>query len=62
MNSGWVTNNPEAAKLLREIDAAYERSRKIARELPLAEKIGALRTAKGLRQAAYDALAERMGG
>ena len=62
MNSGWVTNSPEAAKCLREIDAAYERSRKVARELPMAQKVEALRTAKGLRQAAYDALAERMRG
>jgi hypothetical protein len=54
-----VTNNPEAARRLREIDAAYERARKAARDLPLAQKAEAYRVAKGLRDAAYAAFIER---
>jgi hypothetical protein len=49
----WITNNPEAAAKLRSIDNAYESARRAARNLPLAEKIIALRSAKSTRDEAY---------
>jgi hypothetical protein len=53
---GWLTNDPEAAKKLRKIDAEYERARAAASGLPLAEKVEAYRKAKEVRQKAYDQL------
>jgi len=43
---GWLTNDAEAATLLRAADAAYLEAREAARHLPLAKKIEALRAAK----------------
>lgn len=51
----WITNNPEAAKALQAADTAFDLAKAAASNLPLAEKVAALRTAKTQRQAAYDA-------
>jgi len=52
----WVTNNPKAARALRAADIAYERAKFMAIGLPLARKVEAIRAAKAVRQAAYDAI------
>jgi hypothetical protein len=52
---GWLTNDVEAATLLRAADAAYSEARLAAMRLPLAAKVEALRAAKHDLLAAYDA-------
>jgi hypothetical protein len=54
-DAGWVTNNPNAAKALKAADAKYEKAKTAASNLPLKEKVAALRKAKEARQAAYEA-------
>ena len=51
----WVTNDKEAAKALRKADRRYEAAKLAAAELPLAQKIEALRAAKADRAAEYEA-------
>lgn len=51
----WITNAPEVAAKLHEADKEYEKSRKAAERLPLAEKIIALRNAKAKKQQYYNA-------
>jgi hypothetical protein len=51
----WLTNNPEAAELLRQADARYGATRQAAEHLPLAAKIEAYRAAKERRVADYAA-------
>lgn len=53
MTNGWISNNPKASALLRAADAAYERAKGNASNLPLAEKVVALAAAKQIREAAY---------
>ena len=52
----WFSNDPIVAKALRAADRRYEKARSAARDLPLAEKIVALRAAKADRKAADDAI------
>jgi hypothetical protein len=52
----WITNVPEMAALLRQIDEHYEAAREAARGLPLAEKVVAYREARLARQTAWEAL------
>ena len=49
----WVTNDDEAAEMLRKADAAYARGLKRADALPLAEKVEAIRSLRLDRAAAY---------
>lgn len=51
-NGDWLTNAPQAAKRLREIDRAYAKDREAARDLLLAQKIVALREAREKQVAA----------
>jgi hypothetical protein len=53
----WVTNDPAAAKVLRNADLQYDKALAAASSLPLAQKIVAIRAAREARQAAYDAVA-----
>lgn len=52
----WTTNDPEAAKALKDADRRYDAARRKASALPLAKKIEALRTAREARDAAYQAI------
>jgi hypothetical protein len=54
----WVTNCPEAANALRRADFAYERERKNAAHLPLADKVISYRCANQRRDAAYARVAK----
>lgn len=58
MTNGWISNNPKASVLLRAADAAYERARESASNLPLVEKVAALNAAKQIREAAYTVAAK----
>ena len=49
----WTTNDPEAAKALKDADRRYDAARRKASALPLAEKIEALRKARETRDKAY---------
>ena len=55
----WVTNDPEAAKLLKRANRKYVAARLAAANLPLADKITAYAKAKSDKQAAYDAVSKR---
>jgi hypothetical protein len=52
----WISNDPNAVKVLKAADRAYEKSRADAAGIPLAEKIEAYRVARCVRQAAYNDL------
>lgn len=54
----WMTNDPEAAQALRRADSEYANAREKAKNLPLAEKIIALRDAKEKLHAAYNRVRE----
>jgi hypothetical protein len=49
----WATNDPVVAARLRQLDADYDKAVAAAANLPLAEKIEALRAARLARHAAY---------
>jgi 1,2-phenylacetyl-CoA epoxidase catalytic subunit len=53
---GWLTNSPKVAKKLRLADNRYDRARKAAVGLKLAEKVEAIRNAKERRDADYAAI------
>ncbi len=57
-NNNWLTNDPDAARDLRAADAAYDQAIFKSRDLPLAEKIVAIRTARANRLAAYRAVGQ----
>ena len=57
----WLTNDREAARMLREADLDYAIAIADATGLPLADKIIAHRAARAERDAAY-ALAAMAGG
>lgn len=42
----WLTNDPEAARLLRRATSRYHAARLLAVPLPLQEKVAALRAAR----------------
>ncbi len=52
----WLTNDPEAAKALRNAERAFNKAKSAASNLSLADKVFALKTAQNIRQAAYDAV------
>lgn len=52
---GWVTNDPATAEKLLQADERYEIAKLMARDLPLAQKIDALRAARRARDTAYEA-------
>lgn len=56
--TGWVTNDPEAAKRLRKADREHAKTRAKSKNLPLAQKIIALRESKEKLHAAYTAAAK----
>lgn len=53
---GWLTNDPDAAAILRAADRRYARARARAKNLPLAEKVAAYARAKTERQVTYDSV------
>lgn len=59
----WVSNDPEVTAQLRKADQTYESERRavLARNLPLAQKVEALRLVKAVRQLTYDAIRARVG-
>jgi hypothetical protein len=52
----WMTNNPEAAELLRQADARYAAARKGAENLPLVAKVAAYGLAQAQLVADYHAV------
>ncbi len=50
---GWITNDPDAAKVLRRADNRYTLAKIRAQGLTLAEKIDAHRAARTARDAEY---------
>jgi uncharacterized membrane protein YkoI len=54
--TGWITNNPEAAKALCAADLRYERAKSLASGLKLSQKVEAYRAAKAAREAEYAAV------
>lgn len=56
----WLTNSPEAAKRLRDIDRKYRKAFEAARSLPFAAKRDALQKAKDDHQAAIDEMRREM--
>lgn len=50
---GWMTNNRKVAQQLRAADYIYDAAKRAARNLPLAEKIVAVKLAKAERDKAY---------
>ena len=54
--TGWLTNDPEAARELRRIDREYQRAVEAAKGLKLADKVAAIRQAKAAKLAAYRAI------
>lgn len=57
----WVTNDPEAARLLRAVDRAYTRATAKAANWPLKEKVAAIRRARETRDASYQRVRARLG-
>lgn len=55
MSPEWLTNDVEAARRLRAIEADYARARAAAKSLPLAQKIDVYREARRQRGAAIAA-------
>ena len=53
-NPMWLTNDPEAAKILRAIDRAYDRGIEKCSCWPLEIKISYQRKLREKRQEAYD--------
>lgn len=51
--TGWLTNNPTAARKLRAVDKKYEKARKALPPMPLAEKIEAIKRLKESRAMDY---------
>jgi hypothetical protein len=54
--TGWITNDPEIARLLRKADTAYQNARRRAMNLPLDQKVKALHQADITRAMAYTEL------
>lgn len=54
----WITSDPAIAAQLRDVDRQYDAARKAAAQLPLAQKVEALRAAKAARADAYHAIYE----
>jgi hypothetical protein len=52
-DTGWLTNNPQAAAALRRADARFNATRAAAKNMPLAQKAVAFRQAKARHEADY---------
>lgn len=59
---GWVTNDPEVARRLRQADAHYHHARAAAANFPLADKVATYRRAEECRRIAYDVIRAEFGG
>lgn len=56
--TGWVTNNPDAARLLHKVDKRFETDMNVARgQMSLASKLEKINEAKARRQRGYDEVA-----
>lgn len=56
--AAWTTNDEAVSRKLRKADRAYEKARKSASHLSLAEKIAAYSNAVHARNLAYEAAIE----
>ncbi len=54
----WLTNDPALAKQFKAADRRFERGKRLAASLPLAEKIAAHRELKAKREAEYQRIME----
>lgn len=60
MKPAWITNDAGAATRLRTADHAYETTRLVARNMPLAFKLAMLRSAEQQRRDAYALIIQDM--
>lgn len=57
----WITNNAEAAAMLNDADTNFEKRKRASANLPLAEKVVAIREARKQLARDYDAIAKAVG-
>lgn len=56
MKRDWITNSAEHAAMLNDADTNFEKRKRAASNLPLAEKIVAIREARKQLAKDYDAI------